>query len=64
MVSMNLRSYIFKTGLKNNVYVKETAASKYVRDFIFRFNENYEAVDLIRVGGESDGGYLVPDILK
>jgi hypothetical protein len=64
MVSMNLRSYIFKTGLKNSVYVKGTAASKDVRDFIFRFNENYEAVDLIRVGGESDGGYLVPDILK
>ena len=31
--------------------------------FIRRFNEKYVGVDLIRIGGSGDGGYLLPDLL-
>ena len=31
--------------------------------FLRRFREHYVSVDLIRIGGEGDGGYLVPNIL-
>lgn len=32
--------------------------------FIERFRENYVSTELVRVGGEGDGGYLLPDILS
>lgn len=31
--------------------------------FLRRFREHYISVDLIRIGGDGDGGYLVPNIL-
>ncbi|WP_171054646.1 FkbM family methyltransferase [Roseovarius arcticus] len=31
--------------------------------FLTRFRNHFVSVDLIRIGGEGDGGYLVPDIL-
>ncbi|XDZ66909.1 FkbM family methyltransferase [Alphaproteobacteria bacterium LSUCC0684] len=30
--------------------------------FIERFRDNYVSLDLIRVGGKGDGGYLIPDV--
>jgi hypothetical protein len=33
-----------------------------VQSFINAFRNNYVSVDLIRVGGNADGGYLIPDI--
>ncbi|MEN0001184.1 MAG: hypothetical protein AAF940_09885, partial [Pseudomonadota bacterium] len=34
-----------------------------VRRFLERFRAHYIGVDLIRVGGDGDGGYLLPDCL-
>ena len=36
---------------------------KIVKSFLKRLRENFVSVDLIRVGGNADGGYLVPNIL-
>ena len=33
-----------------------------MKDLSHRFRENYVAVDLVRIGGDADGGYLIPDI--
>lgn len=35
----------------------------HVTGFISRFRDNFVPVELIRVGGDGDGGYLMPDIL-
>lgn len=34
-----------------------------IKKFLKRFRDHYVSVDLVRIGGEEDGGYLVPDIL-
>lgn len=34
-----------------------------VMDFIQRFKEMYLSYDLVRIGGDGDGGYLLPNIL-
>ncbi|CAI8426175.1 MAG: Uncharacterised protein [Hyphomonas sp. TMED17] len=35
-----------------------------IKRFVDRFREKYVSVDLVRIGGDSDGGYLLPDNLK
>ena len=35
-----------------------------LKKFISNFKKNYISIDLIRVGGDGDGGYLLPNILK
>ncbi|MEI6800658.1 MAG: hypothetical protein WCO04_15805 [Pseudomonadota bacterium] len=35
-----------------------------LRGFLANFRGNYVSCDLIRIGGDSDGGYLLPDILS
>ena len=34
-----------------------------IQHFLSRFRENYASVDLTRIGGHGDGGYLLPDNL-
>ena len=54
------RQLALKYGLVYDYAVPADA----VRAFIDRFRENYAAVELIRVGDEGDGGYLLPDIFS
>ena len=35
-----------------------------VEAFIARFKQKYVYCDLVRIGGEGDGGYLLPDIMN
>jgi len=43
---------------------RNQGTSRGVRAFIERFKQKYVYCDLVRVGGEGDGGYLLPDILS
>lgn len=36
---------------------------KHVENFLARFRDNYVSVNLTRIGGSSDGGYLIPNVL-
>ena len=57
---MSLKNFLFKRGRLLSKVVK----SSDLENFLGRFRDNYISVDLIRVGGNSDGGYLVPNILN
>ena len=58
-----IKSFIKKSLYPLGLNIESNSKSEEVRNFILRFNENYISTDLIRVGGNGDGGYLVPDIL-
>lgn len=48
---------------RKGIFVNKAIAAGDVRAFIDRFRAHYVATDLIRIGGDGDGGYLVPDML-
>ena len=53
-----IKRRLFSRGLVMRNVVKNTNIER----FITRFRENYISADLIRIGGNADGGYLIPDI--
>ena len=48
--------------IKNDMITCKASPTTKIKKFIKRFRENYISVDLIRIGGDADGGYLIPDI--
>jgi hypothetical protein len=50
-------------ALNRGFLVKKITPRAEIDEFLRRFRENYISVDLIRIGGPSDGGYLVPDVM-
>ncbi len=62
-LSSKVKSKIKDEAYKNNILISKLNGSYKVKKFLKRFRENYVSVDLIRVGGGRDGGYLIPDYL-
>ena len=51
-------------AFKNHYLIEKTSSKYDLENFINRFKEKYIPTELIRLGGEADGGYLVPNIMK
>ncbi|MEK9673860.1 MAG: FkbM family methyltransferase [Rhodospirillaceae bacterium] len=60
---MGLRKKIRQFAFRHGTIIERAAPEAAVCDFIKRFRENFVSADLIRIGGDHDGGYLVPKIL-
>lgn len=43
--------------------MSKTASNKEISQFLERFRRHYVSVELVRVGGDQDGGYLIPRLL-
>ena len=61
---MNIKLIIKQTLYNLGLNVETFSSKEDIENFIEEFKNNYQSVDLIRVGGKGDGGYLLPDILK
>lgn len=61
---MGLRSSIRKALLRKRLKPSRFARLPEVRAFIDKFRRHFVATELVRIGGDGDGGYLVPDALK
>ena len=48
--------------IKSDMIACKASPTTKIEKFIKRFRENYISVDLIRIGGDADGGYLISDI--
>jgi hypothetical protein len=57
---MSIKNFLFKRGY----LIFKTVKSYKIENFLKRFRENFVSVDLVRVGGNQDGGYLVPNLLN
>jgi hypothetical protein len=60
---MGVDDRIKRILLQRGILVSKAVRATEVAHFLARFRQNYVAVDLIRVGGQGDGGYLVPELL-
>ena len=60
---MGIRTELTRLLLQRKIFLHKAAVNETLRKFVSRFRENYRGVDLLRVGPEYDGGYLVPHIL-
>ena len=56
--------FIIKIAFSHGIIIFKPVKTKKVTGFITRFRDNYISVDLIRIGGDADGGYLIPDIFN
>lgn len=56
-----MRDFLRDFILEKSWHIHRGALTEDVRDFIRSFREHYVSVDLIRVGGDQDGAYLLPD---
>ncbi len=59
-IKLAIRKFFFTKGL----LLRRMDSNKKLLEFINRFREKYISIDLIRVGGGADGGYLVPNNLE
>lgn len=59
-----IKDKIIFEAFKKHFWIEETNSKAELENFIKRFKENYISCELIRVGAEGDGGYLLPNILK
>ena len=60
---MSIKSKIKDLAFQNNILMERLDSHSEVRNFIERFKEKYISTNLIRIGGEGEGGYLLPDCL-
>jgi hypothetical protein len=60
---MGLRTAFRNFAFSRGYVLTENLRQKNAKAFIERFRENFISCDLIRIGGDADGGYLVPNIL-
>ena len=61
-VKTKIKDFVKETAFSHGIIVRKVAKTAEIERFINRFRENYVSVDLIRIGGDADGGYLIPDI--
>ena len=59
-----VKGFINRKAFSHGVIICKVTPTKKIEKFIKRFRKNYVSVDLIRIGGDADGGYLIPDIFS
>lgn len=62
MIDM-FRSFVKKKLFNLGLNLENNSNVDDIKEFISKFKANYVSTKLIRIGGDGDGGYLVPDIL-
>ena len=60
---MSLRSRIKQFAFTRHIWIEKLNSKEEIERFLERFREKYVSCNLVRVGGDSDGGYLHPDNL-
>ena len=63
-LKQNIKQKIISEALRNHIWIEKTNSKVELENFINRFKEKYIFSELIRIGGQSDGGYLLPNNLK
>ena len=61
---MDIRANLRRIAFKKGYLIEKLSPITNVKNFISQFKDKYVSCELIRVGSESDGGYLHPNLLK
>jgi hypothetical protein len=60
---MSLKFIIRQLIFRQHYWIEKLNSKTELEIFLSRFRKHYVSCDLIRIGGDGDGGYLVPNIL-
>tara|TARA_Y100000589_G_C27119615_1_gene615820 strand:- start:503 stop:1321 length:819 start_codon:yes stop_codon:yes gene_type:complete len=63
-LKQTIKQKIISEALRNHIWIEKTNSKVELENFINRFKEKYVFCELIRIGGQGDGGYLIPNNLK
>lgn len=61
---MSFKAKIQQLAFRNHMKIEKLGSNDELLNFISRFREHFISCDLIRVGGDGDGGYLHPPNLN
>ena len=59
---MSVKSAISR-ALKRHIWIEKLNSKSELERFLSQFRKHYVSCDLIRIGGDGDGGYLLPNVL-
>ena len=59
---MSLKSKIKQMAFKNHFWIEKLDSIGELNEFLEQFRAHYISCDLVRVGGDGDGGYLLPNV--
>lgn len=59
---MSFKSKIRQAAFKNHYWIEKLNSKVELQEFLEQFREHYISCDLVRIGGDGDGGYLLPDV--
>jgi hypothetical protein len=61
---MNIKSKIKQILVPKRFRIDKLKYDAELKEFLKQFREHYISCDLVRIGGEGDGGYLLPNIIE
>lgn len=61
---MNVKSNLIQFAFNRHYWIEKLNSKSDLEVFLSRFREKYISCELVRVGGEGDGGYLHPNNLE
>ena len=59
---MGFKSMIRQMAFQNHLWIEKLNSKEQLQEFLKQFREHYISCDLVRIGGDGDGGYLIPNI--
>ena len=63
-MTIKLKKFLQNLAFKFGFIINRIPNNAQLKTFLSNFRDSYVSVNLQRIGGEGDGGYLVPDILS
>ena len=61
---MSIKSKIIQTAFQNHYWIEKLNSEAELKDFLNQFRAHYISCDLVRIGGDGDGGYLLPNVFE
>ena len=58
---MSIKSQLQWLAFKCGIIVNRTVSPNELENFFSRFRSKYKSIELVRIGGDDDGGYLLPN---
>jgi hypothetical protein len=58
---MNIKKRLQQLAFKRGIIVNKAVSPNELENFVSRFRSKYKSIELVRIGGDGDGGYLLPN---
>ena len=59
-IKTSFKRFFQNFALRSGLIVNRIPPNEHLEKFLDRFKEKYKSIDMVRIGGDDDGGYLIP----